>query len=66
MKLAFALAEARRDAKLTQADVAQRMGTSQAADARLESGLIRPSWNSIARFAHAVGRRPVVRLLAAE
>ncbi|MGO9741932.1 MAG: helix-turn-helix domain-containing protein [Roseiarcus sp.] len=66
MELAFALAAARRDAGLTQAEVARRMGTSQAAVARLESGLIMPSWNSIERFARAVGRRPVVTLQAAE
>jgi len=66
MELAFALSEARRDANLTQAEVARRMGTSQAAIARLESGLVSPSWSSIERFAHAVGRRPVITLLAAE
>jgi HTH-type transcriptional regulator/antitoxin HipB len=66
MELAFALAEARRDAKLTQTEVARLMGTSQAAVARLESGLVKPSWSSIERFARAVGRRPVVRLEAAE
>jgi HTH-type transcriptional regulator/antitoxin HipB len=66
MELAFALAEARRDADLTQAEVARRMGTSQAAVARLESGLVSPSWSSIGRFARAVGRRPVLALLAAE
>jgi HTH-type transcriptional regulator/antitoxin HipB len=66
MELALALAEARRDAALTQAEVARRMGTSQAAVARLESGLVMPSWNSIERFARAVGRRPVVTLQAAK
>jgi ribosome-binding protein aMBF1 (putative translation factor) len=66
MDLAFALAEARRGAGLMQAEVARRMKTSQAAVARLESGLVMPSWNSIERFARAVGRRPVVTLLAAE
>jgi DNA-binding transcriptional regulator YiaG len=34
MELAFTLAEARRKAKLTQAELAARMGTSQAAVAR--------------------------------
>jgi len=66
MELAFALAEARRDAAMTQAEVARRMGTSQATVARLESGRVMPSWNSIERFARAVGRRPVVTLQAAE
>ena len=63
---AFALAEARRNAELTQAEVGRRMGTSQAAVARLESGQVMPSWSSIERFARAVGRRPVVTLQAAE
>jgi len=66
MELAFALAEARRDAKLTQAEVARLMGTSQAAVARLEGGVVCPSWSSIKRYARAVGRRPVVKLLAVE
>jgi HTH-type transcriptional regulator/antitoxin HipB len=66
MDLAFALAEARHGAAMTQAEVARRMGTSQAAVARLESGRVMPSWNSIERFARAVGRRPVVTLHAAE
>jgi DNA-binding XRE family transcriptional regulator len=66
IELAFALSEARRDAKLTQAEVARLMGTSQAAVARLESGVVSPSWNSIERYARAVGRRAVVTLVARE
>jgi len=63
---AVLLAQLRREAGLTQAEVARGMGTSQAAVARLESGHFMPSWNSIERFARAVGRRPVVTLQAAE
>ena len=66
MEMAFALAEARHAAGLTQAQVAQRMGTSQAAVARMERGVVKPSWGSIERYARAVGRRPVVQLVAAE
>ena len=66
MEMAFALTEARHTAGLTQAQVAQRMGTSQAAVARMERGLVKPSWGSIERYARAVGRRPVVQLVAAE
>jgi ribosome-binding protein aMBF1 (putative translation factor) len=51
MELAFALGEARRAADLTQAEVARRMESSQAAVARLESG-----------YARAIGRRATVRL----
>jgi DNA-binding XRE family transcriptional regulator len=62
MELAFALAEARRDAGLTQAEVSRLMGTSQAAVARLESGRAKPTWETVERFARAVGRRAVVKL----
>ncbi len=66
MEMAFALAEARHAAGLTQAQVAQRMGTSQAAVARMERGVVKPSWTGIERYARAVGRKPVVQLVAAE
>ena len=66
MEMAFALAEARHEAGLTQAEVARRMGTSQAAVARMEKGVVKPSWGSIERYASACGRRPVVQLVAAE
>ena len=66
MEVAFALAEARYAAGLTQAEVAARMGTSQAAVARMERGQSAPSWTSIEKYARAVGRRPVVQLVAGE
>jgi len=65
MELAFTLAEARRKAGLTQAELAGRMKTSQAAVARIESGRGAPKWSTIERYAHAVGARPVVHLLDA-
>ena len=65
MELAFTLAEARRKAGLTQAELAVRMGTSQAAVARIESGRSAPKWSTIERYARGVGARPVVRLLEA-
>jgi len=65
MDLAFALSEARRNAGLTQAELALRMGTSQAAVARIESGRSAPKWSTIERYARAVGARPVIRLLQA-
>jgi ribosome-binding protein aMBF1 (putative translation factor) len=64
MELAFTLAEARRKAGLTQAELAARMGTSQAAVARIESGLVQPQVHH-QRYARAVGARPVLRLLEA-
>ena len=47
---------------LTQADVAQRMGTTQSVIARLESGKRAPSLRSVQRYAQAIGLRAVVRL----
>jgi transcriptional regulator with XRE-family HTH domain len=62
MALAFALAEARRAKDLTQIEVARRMGTSQAAVARLESGAGNPNWETIVRYALAIGFKPSLRL----
>ena len=56
------LIAARTQAGLTQADVAERMGTTQSTVARLEGGNAAPSLRSLQRYAHAVGCRAVVRL----
>ncbi len=66
MDLAFALSEARREVGLTQTEVARRMGTSQAAVARMEGGKVKPTWETVERYARALGRRAVVALVAAE
>ena len=55
--LADALVRARNRAAMTQEDVAQKMGTTQAAVARLESGRIMPSTRTLLRFAEATGTR---------
>lgn len=55
--LATALIEARTRAALTQAEVAARMGTTQAVIARLESGRTKPSTRTLERFARATGTR---------
>jgi len=60
--LARELIAARTSAGLTQADVAERIGTGQSTVARLESGTGTPSLRSVQRYAQAVGRRAVVRL----
>ncbi|MCL4526226.1 MAG: helix-turn-helix domain-containing protein [Gammaproteobacteria bacterium] len=60
--LARELIEARTRAGLSQAELAQRMGTTQSAIARLESGKAPPSMRTIARIAAATGTRAVVRL----
>src|SRR2546421_6960558 len=49
------LASNRRRAGLTQRQVAQRMGTTQSAIARAESGAARPSLAFIDRFSRATG-----------
>lgn len=55
--LARALIGARAAADLTQAEVARRMGTTQAVVARLESGRVKPSTRTLERFAEATGTR---------
>lgn len=60
--MARELIAARTRAGLTQADVAQRMGTTQSTVARLEAGKAAPSLRSVQRYAQAVGCRAVVRL----
>ena len=59
------LLRARLRAGLSQAEVAARMGTSQSAIARLESGQTLPSTKTLLRFAEATRSRIQVRLSAA-
>jgi DNA-binding transcriptional regulator YiaG len=54
--LAAALIDARAKAKLTQSELARRMGTTQSVIARLESGRTMPSGATLVRFARAVRR----------
>lgn len=61
--LAGELIGARAKAKLTQAEVARRMGTSQSAIARIESGRT-PSLTTLRKYAKAVGRKVEIRLKA--
>jgi predicted transcriptional regulator len=60
--MARELIAARSRAGLTQSDVAQRMGTTQSAIARLEGGRSIPSMRTVRRYAQAVGGRAVVRI----
>lgn len=57
MDLAFAMAEARQAARLSQAEVARRIGTSQAMVARWETVKAAPITMSLRRFAEATGAR---------
>lgn len=59
-----ALIEARTRAGLTQNELAQRMGTTQSAIARMESGRINPSVEMLRRYARATGNRLHVMLEA--
>lgn len=60
--LVEALVRARTIAKLTQADVARRLGTTQSAIARLEGGKVSPSFTTLHRYAEATGTRLTVGL----
>jgi ribosome-binding protein aMBF1 (putative translation factor) len=55
--LVAAMIKARTDAGLTQAEVAQRMNTTQAVVARLEGGGRQPSTRTLRRFAKATGHK---------
>jgi ribosome-binding protein aMBF1 (putative translation factor) len=55
--LAAVLIDARAKAKLTQSELARRMGTTQSAIARMESGRAVPSGATLLKLAKAVGRR---------
>lgn len=63
--LARELIAARVRAGLTQAEVAERMGTTQSMVARLEGGAQMPSVNTLLKFAKATRSRPIIKLLAA-
>lgn len=60
--LVTALIEARSRAKLTQAELASRMGTTESAISRLESGRTKPSTRTLERYAMATGHRLDIRL----
>jgi ribosome-binding protein aMBF1 (putative translation factor) len=59
------LVRARLRAGLSQAQLAARMGTSQSAVARLESGKTLPSTKTLLKFARATESRLRIRLPAA-
>jgi transcriptional regulator with XRE-family HTH domain len=51
------MVQASERAELTQEELAVRMRTSQSAIARMESGRVLPSVNSLRKFAEATGSR---------
>ena len=60
--LVEALVRARTEARLTQAELARRLGTTQSAIARLEGGRVSPSFATLRRYAEATGTRLTVGL----
>ena len=61
-ELASLLIEARARCNLTQAELAEKMGTSQSAIARLESGKAKPTLATLRRLAKATGMRLKISL----
>ena len=59
--------KARRQAGLTQDEVAARMGTTKSAVSRLEASLRNergsPSFDTLRKYAHACGKRLVIKLV---
>lgn len=60
--IARELIAARVRAGLTQAEVAERMQTTQSTIARLESGRTMPALRTLERYAAATGSRTVIKL----
>jgi transcriptional regulator with XRE-family HTH domain len=61
-ELASLLIEARTHSHLTQAELAEKMGTSQSTIARLESGKAKPTLATLRRLAKATGMRLKISL----
>lgn len=64
-EIAAELLRARIRTGLSQAELAERMGTSQSTIARLESGQTLPSTKTLLRFAEATNSKIQLRLSAA-
>ena len=65
-QLAKTLIEARKQAGLSQDQLARRMKTSQFYVARIERGQVRPSTNALGRFSRATGTRLEISFERAE
>lgn len=62
-RLIEALVNARTKAKLSQAELARKIGTTQSAIARLEGGGVSPSLATLKRYAEATGTRLEIQLV---
>lgn len=58
-----AMIRARAEAGLTQEALAERMGTTQSAVARLEGGRVSPTVETLRKYAKAVGKRLKVEMV---
>jgi ribosome-binding protein aMBF1 (putative translation factor) len=58
--VATSIVAARTKAGVTQVELAKRMGTTQTAIARLESGRVAPNTSTLQRFADAIKYRLVI------
>lgn len=56
-----AVIAARKRAGLTQSELARRMGTTQPAVTRMESGRVQPSLRTLQRLAEATGSRLLIK-----
>jgi DNA-binding transcriptional regulator YiaG len=65
MEIAFAIAEARHRAQLSQQQLAKKLGTSQSMVARWERGTSAPSTRTLRRVAKATASRLHVELVPA-
>jgi ribosome-binding protein aMBF1 (putative translation factor) len=52
-----AMMDARKRSRLSQAEIANRMGTTESVVSRLESGRVKPSTRTLERYAEATGHR---------
>jgi predicted transcriptional regulator len=62
-RLIETLVHARMKAKLSQAELAKRIGTTQSAIARLEGGGVSPTLSTLRRYAEATGARLEINLV---
>ena len=63
LRLIETLVHARTKAKLSQAELAKRIGTTQSAIARLEGGGVSPSLSTLRRYAEATGAKLEINLV---
>jgi ribosome-binding protein aMBF1 (putative translation factor) len=59
-----ALIRARTKAKMSQTDLARKLGTTQSAVARLEGGRVSPTVATLRRYAEATGSKLEINLVA--